>query len=65
MKIPPLFQAIVDNDNAREELTIKSERGEMSSLDWRTVGELVKVRKDLRRGAEHALEWNHNKGNTG
>lgn len=57
-RIPPLFKEIVATH-------AKIDACDLSTLDgWRQRKALRGRMADLRRAAEQALAWNHNKGNT-
>lgn len=62
MKLPDAFHHIVQNDAARAALRDRACAGLMTQADWLQLAELVKDRKNLRRGAEQALRWNTDKG---
>jgi fructose-1-phosphate kinase PfkB-like protein len=60
---PEVFNLIIQNNNRTDEILRKG--FDMSQADWR---ELKELRRDLREslipGAERALKWNRDKGQT-
>lgn len=58
--IPPLFVAIMENDNARD--AIKAMGASMTHSDWIDLGRLTREKRDFRSAAEKALSWNVDKG---
>lgn len=59
--IPPLFKEIMRNHSERQALPSD---GGMTRSQWHRLGALVREMKEFRRGAEKALCWNKDKGNT-
>lgn len=57
-RIPELFKVIMEVDEKIDEA--KS----CCPLDFKTLKELKTRKAELRKAAEVALSWNHNKGNT-
>lgn len=61
--VPKIFQEIMKNDTQRGDILAKG--ADMTTADWKRLKELAKDKKDnLRPGAEKALRWNTDKGNT-
>ena len=63
--IPGIFREIIELDRRREALTERFVSGTFTDDEWQTLRDLVRTRKALTRGAEIALSWNKDKGNTG
>jgi hypothetical protein len=57
-RIPPLFKEIIDTHAQIAACDLSTLEG------WRQRKALRGRMADLRRAAEEALRWNHNKGNT-
>lgn len=63
--IPHVFKCVVENDREREALRDSFVAyGPNSPAQWLRLKELIADRKNLRIGAEKALRWNTDKGNT-
>lgn len=56
LKLPSMFQDIIDNDKKREEL-----RDNMTQSAWRKLRELVADRRILRTAAKRALSRDPNR----
>lgn len=54
---PELFKAIIETDN---HLSILLAMPAIPFDTWR----LIHARREMTRGAERLLQWNHDKGNT-
>lgn len=61
-RIPELFQEIMRVD---DEIDATISSGLSSQDKWIKVLQLKKRKRELRKAAEVALQWNHNKGNSG
>jgi hypothetical protein len=61
--VPALFKEIMRNHRRREELNA-GPPGSITREGWIEQGGLLREMREFRRGAEKALCWNADKGNT-